>query len=62
MSVNLDWGSLGFGYIKTPYRYVSNFKDGKWDEGGLTAGDKVDLSEGAGGMQCAQTWSEELKA
>ena len=31
---NIDWGNLGFGYVKTDYRYVSNYKDGKWDEGG----------------------------
>ena len=29
---NIDWGSIGFGYIPTDYRYVANFKDGKWDE------------------------------
>lgn len=62
MSVNLDWGNLGFGYVKTPYRYVSNFKDGKWDEGGLTADDKVVLSECAGVLQYAQTCFEGLKA
>ena len=62
MSVNLDWGSLGLGYIKTPYRDVSNFKDGKWDEGGLTADDKVVLSECAGVLQYAQTCFEGLKA
>ena len=33
---NIDWGSIGFGYIPTDYRYVANFKDGKWDEGELT--------------------------
>ena len=32
---NIDWGNLGFGYVKTDYRYVSNYKDGKWDEGRL---------------------------
>lgn len=30
---NIDWESLGFGYVKTDYRYVSNYKDGAWDEG-----------------------------
>ena len=24
---NIDWGSIGFGYIPTDYRYVANFKD-----------------------------------
>ena len=30
---NLDWGNLGFGYMTTDYRYVANYKDGKWDDG-----------------------------
>ena len=29
---NIDWSELGFGYIKTDWRYVANYKDGKWDE------------------------------
>ena len=41
---NIDWGNLGFGYVKTDYRYVSNYKDGKWDEGGLTTDDMVTIS------------------
>ncbi len=62
MSANLDWGNLGFGYIKTPYRYVANYKDGKWSEGKLTEDDKVVLSECAGVLQYAQTAFEGLKA
>ena len=23
---NIDWGNLGFGYVKTDYRYVSEYK------------------------------------
>ena len=30
---NLDWKNLGFAYIQTDKRYVSNYKDGKWDDG-----------------------------
>ncbi len=30
---NIHWGSIGFGYIPTDYRYVANFKDGKWNQG-----------------------------
>ena len=30
---NIDWSNIGFGYIKTDKRFVSNYKDGKWDEG-----------------------------
>ena len=33
---DIDWGSLGFGYMKTDYSYEAHWKDGKWDEGGLT--------------------------
>ena len=62
MAKDLDWGNLGFGYVKTDYRYVSNFKDGKWDDGELTADDKVVISECAGVLQYAQTCFEGLKA
>ena len=33
---DIDWGSLGFGYMKTDYSYEAHWKDGEWDEGGLT--------------------------
>ncbi len=62
MSANLDWGNLGFGYIKTPLRYVSNFKDGKWDDGAMTDNDQITLTECAGVLQYAQTAFEGLKA
>ena len=59
---NIDWANLGFGYIKTDWRYVSNFKDGAWDEGALTEDATVTLSECAGVLQYAQTCFEGLKA
>ncbi len=59
---DIDWGNLGFGYIKTDYRYVSNYKDGKWDDGEITTDDKVVLNECAGVLQYAQTVFEGLKA
>ena len=62
MAVELNWGELGFGYIKTPYRYVSNFKDGKWDDGELTTEDTITITECAGVLQYAQTVFEGLKA
>ncbi len=27
---DIDWSNLGFGYVKTDYRYVSNYKNGAW--------------------------------
>ena len=59
---NIDWGSIGFGYIPTDYRYVSHFKDGKWDEGALTTDPNVILNECACVFQYAQTVFEGLKA
>ncbi len=59
---NIDWQNLGFGYLKTDYRFVSNFKDGAWDEGCLTDQDQVVISECAGVLQYAQTCFEGLKA
>lgn len=59
---NIDWSNLGFGYIKTNERFVSNYKDGKWDDGVLTTDDMVTISECAGVLQYAQTVFEGLKA
>ena len=59
---NIDWGNLGFGYIATDKRYVSNYKDGAWDEGVLTDDANVVISECAGVLQYAQTVFEGLKA
>lgn len=62
MKENIDWSNLGFGYVKTDYRYVSNFKDGKWDEGILSSDETVTLHESAGVLQYAQTCFEGMKA
>lgn len=62
MATDLNWGGLGFSYIKTPYRFVAEYKNGKWNEGGLTADDKITISECAGVLQYAQTAFEGLKA
>ena len=59
---NIDWSNLGFGYIKTNERFVSNYTDGKWDDGVLTTDDMVTISECAGVLQYAQTVFEGLKA
>lgn len=59
---NLDWSNLGFTYIQTDKRYVSNFKDGAWDEGCLTSDANIVLNECAGVFQYAQSVFEGLKA
>lgn len=59
---NLDWANLGFGYMVADYRYVCNYKDGKWDEGTITSDPNVTLNECACVFQYAQTCFEGLKA
>lgn len=59
---NIDWENLGFSYIQTDKRYVSNYKDGAWDEGILTSDANVVINECACVLQYAQTCFEGLKA
>lgn len=61
-SKNIDWGNLGFQYVKTDMRYVANYKDGAWEAGGLTDQADVTISECACVLQYAQTCFEGLKA
>ena len=62
MAKQIDWSNLGFGYVKTDWRYVTNYRDGAWDEGGLTDCETIVLNECAGVLQYAQTCFEGLKA
>jgi branched-chain amino acid aminotransferase len=59
---DLDWGNLDFGYIPTSYSYVCNYRDGAWDEGGLTEDHSVTISECAGILHYCQEVFEGLKA
>ena len=59
---DIDWGNLGFSYMQTEKRYVSNYKDDAWDEGMLTDEATITMSECACVLQYAQTVFEGLKA
>ena len=59
---NIDWSSIGFGYMPTDYRYVSMYQNGSWDEGALTSDPNITLNECACVLQYAQTCFEGLKA
>ena len=59
---DIDWNNLGFGYVRTDKRYVSNFKNGAWDDGALIEDDMITISECACVLQYAQTVFEGLKA
>ena len=59
---DLDWGDIGFNYRITDYRYISNYKDGKWDDGELSTDSNVTINESAGILQYCQEVFEGLKA
>lgn len=59
---DIDWSNLGFSYIQTDKRFVSNFKDGTWDDGVMTEDATVSINECACVLQYAQTCFEGLKA
>lgn len=60
--VNIDWDNLGFSYIKTDLRYISIWKDGKWDEGQLVEDNKISISEASTALHYGQQCFEGLKA
>ncbi len=59
---NIDWANLGFSYQQTDKRYVANYKEGEWDEGGMIEDSMITMSECACVLQYAQTCFEGLKA
>lgn len=59
---DIDWGSLGFAYQPTDYSYVCNYRNGAWEEGGLTTDHTLTLSECAGIFHYCQEVFEGLKA
>ena len=59
---DIDWGKLGFDYIKTDLRYISVWKDGKWDEGKLTEDNMLHISEASTALHYGQNCFEGLKA
>lgn len=62
MSVEIDWDNLGFEYHKLPYRYVSYYKDGQWDNGQLSEDATLHISEASPALHYGQQAFEGLKA
>ncbi len=59
---DLDWGNLTFSYQPTDYSYVCNYRNGAWEEGGLTKDHSVTISECSGILHYCQECFEGLKA
>ncbi|WP_301098459.1 branched-chain amino acid aminotransferase [Otariodibacter sp.] len=62
MTKNIDWKNLGFSYIKTDYRFIAHWKNGRWDEGELTQDDTLHIHEGSPALHYGQQCFEGLKA
>lgn len=58
----MDFNNLGFKYRDTDKRYVSYYKDNKWDEGKLIDDPMITMNECACVLQYSQTCFEGLKA
>ncbi|MDE3953945.1 branched-chain amino acid aminotransferase [Glaesserella parasuis] len=62
MTKNIDWANLGFSYIKTDYRFIAHWKEGKWNEGELTTDSTLHIHEGSTALHYGQQCFEGLKA
>ncbi len=59
---NLDWKNLGFGYVKTDYRFIAHYKNGQWNDGELVRDNQFLISESAPALHYGQQCFEGLKA
>jgi len=59
---DIDFYSLGFNFIETKSMFVSDFKDGKWDEGELVPFGNIEISPAACVLNYGQGIFEGMKA
>ncbi|AKP67941.1 branched-chain amino acid aminotransferase [Companilactobacillus ginsenosidimutans] len=58
----LDWNNLGFEYMDLPYRFTAHWKDGKWQDAGLTEDATLHISEASPVLHYGQAAFEGMKA
>ena len=58
----LDWGSLGFGYIQTDYNVRCYWRDGKWGEWEVSSSDMITIPMASTCLHYGQESFEGLKA
>lgn len=61
-TVDIDWGKLGFSYMKTDFSYVSKWSNGQWDEGKLVEENTLTISQSSTALHYGQQCFEGLKA
>jgi branched-chain amino acid aminotransferase len=59
---NVDWNNLRFGVYFTDHIFISNYENGKWDEGNIIPYDTLDLEPANCTLHYGQTIFEGLKA
>ncbi|MDO4190515.1 MAG: branched-chain amino acid aminotransferase [Bacteroidales bacterium] len=62
MTNNIDWGSLGFGYVPTDYNVRCYYRDGKWGELEVSSETSVNIHMAASCLHYGQEAFEGLKA
>ncbi len=60
--LDLDWGNLPFGYIKTDYNVRCYYRDGKWGEIEVSSSEKVSIHIAATTLHYGQEAFEGMKA
>ncbi|MEJ2248402.1 MAG: branched-chain amino acid aminotransferase [Candidatus Lokiarchaeota archaeon] len=58
----IDWDNLGFNYIETKKMFVSDYKDGKWDEGNIVDFGPIKMNPAACVLNYGQGIFEGMKA
>lgn len=61
-TVDIDWGKLGFSYMKVGLRYISKWSNGSWDEGQLVEDNTLAISEASTALHYGQQCFEGMKA
>ncbi len=59
---DIKWSELRFSYIECDYRFISVYKDGKWDEGELSQGHHISIHQGSTSIHYGQQCFEGMKA
>ncbi len=59
---NLDWGNLGFAYIRTPYNVRCVYRNGAWGELEVSDSEYIDMHVAASCLHYGQEAFEGLKA
>ncbi len=61
-AVDIDWGKLPFGYLKTDYNVRCYYRDGKWGELEVNSSEFISVHMAASGLHYGQQSFEGLKA